>query len=274
MSQMQEPRPVARPAQAYEDYFVPAIFARWAPLLIEYAKPARGENALDLACGTGIVARLLAPLLGFEGRVVGLDVSPAMLDVARTLPAPRGATIEWVEGEAGALPADGFDLILCQQGLQFFPDPEGAVREVRHALRAGGRTVVAVWDGLDAHPVYRALCEAEARYLEVPLEQVARPFAFDAGERFEPLFYGARFARVKVVRETRDVAFPAAGEFVERTLLAASAVIPELAEMDDAERAELTHKLRAEVLPALHEFTRADGSLVFPMHSWLAVAYA
>ena len=90
---------------------------------------------MDVACGTGSVARHVAPLVGAEGKVVALDISPEMLAVARGLPAPAGATIEWREGNAIALtvPDDAFDLVLCQQGLQFFSDRAAAVREMRRA---------------------------------------------------------------------------------------------------------------------------------------------
>ncbi len=122
----QQPPPVAHenPAQAYESYFVPALFVPWTAVLLEHAAPRPGERVLDVACGTGVVARNAAPLVGSEGKVAALDISPAMLDVARSLPAPAGARIDWHEGSALALPfpSEAFDLVLCQQGLQFFPD--------------------------------------------------------------------------------------------------------------------------------------------------------
>jgi ubiquinone/menaquinone biosynthesis C-methylase UbiE len=267
MSRMEPPRP----AQAYQEYFVPAIFARWAPVLIGHAAPRPGERVLDVACGTGIIARSVAPAVGAEGRVVGLDISPAMLSVARALPAPAGAEIEWVEGDAGSLPGGGYDLILCQQGLQFFPDPEGAVREMQRVLEAGGRAVVSVWQGLERQPVYRALCEAEARHLGLPLSQVAAPFLFGDTDRLRKLFSGAEFPRVEVRSETRDVSFPSAEHFVDLTLLAASAVIPALAEMGEADRETLSERVAAEVRPTLERYVR-DGRVSFPMHSNIVVA--
>jgi ubiquinone/menaquinone biosynthesis C-methylase UbiE len=123
--QRRQPR---NPAETYEQYFVPAMFIPWATILLRYASPQPGERVLDVACGTGIVARLAAPLVGSNGQVVALDINSAMLAVARTLPAPSGATIHWQEGNAMALPSpdDAFDVVLCQHGLQFVPDPGGA----------------------------------------------------------------------------------------------------------------------------------------------------
>ena len=77
-------------AEAYERQLVPAMFAPWAPKLIDLAEVGPGQRVLDLACGTGVVTRLAAERVGNVGRVVGLDVNGAMLTVARSLP-PVGA---------------------------------------------------------------------------------------------------------------------------------------------------------------------------------------
>jgi ubiquinone/menaquinone biosynthesis C-methylase UbiE len=91
-------------------------------VLLEYAAPQPGERVLDVACGTGSVARHVAPIVGTQGKVVALDVNPDVLSVARVLPSPSGATIEWLEGNAISLglPDGAFDLVLCQQGYNFF----------------------------------------------------------------------------------------------------------------------------------------------------------
>jgi ubiquinone/menaquinone biosynthesis C-methylase UbiE len=260
------------PAQAYEDYFVPAIFARWAPILIGSAKPVQGERVLDVACGTGVMARTVAPLVGREGRVVGLDISPEMLGVAAKVSAPEGAAIEWLQGDAESLPEGPFDLILCQQGLQFFPSRENAVRAMRDALDEGGRAVVSVWRGLEMQPLYEALFQAEARYLGVPLAEVARPFTFDATHQLEGLFRDAGFTRVEVRDEAREVSFPSPDGFVALTVLAGAAVLPELAELQEAERAGLISAVSAEVAPTIERFIR-DGGVTFPMLSQIAVAH-
>ena len=111
----------------YEHYFVPAMFLPWATILLRHAAHQARERVLDLGCGTGIVARQVDPLVGTEGQVVVLDMNKAMLDVARALPAPPGATIRRHEGNAMALPfpEGAFDVVLCQHGLQFFPDRAG-----------------------------------------------------------------------------------------------------------------------------------------------------
>jgi ubiquinone/menaquinone biosynthesis C-methylase UbiE len=140
-------QPSPNPAETYEAYFVPNLFGPWTAVLLDAARPAPGARVLDVACGTGIAARTVAPRVGARGRVVGLDLSPAMLSVARRVGLPPGAApVAWVRGSAQALPfpAPTFDLVLCQQGLQFFPNGAAAVREMRRVLRPGGRAVISV----------------------------------------------------------------------------------------------------------------------------------
>jgi ubiquinone/menaquinone biosynthesis C-methylase UbiE len=264
---------MTNPARMYHDYFVPAIFSPWSKLLIERARPQPGERVLDIACGTGIVARQLAPLVGKDGQVLALDLSAPMLEVARDEPVPEGAGIEWVEGSAQTLPDRRFDLVVCQQGLQFFPDPQAAVQQMRRVLDPGGRAVVAVWQDLELQPVYKALSEAEARHLGVPLMDVAMPFTFDRRHSLEQLFTDAGFARVDAGTAAHEVAFPHPAEFIARTIMGASAVIPELAAMDDAERRALVEAVTDELRPSLAPYIQGD-TIRFPMHSHIVVAHA
>src|SRR3990172_6827474 len=133
MGNAMNPRQPKSPADTYEDYFVPAMFLPWSTILLSHAALQTRERVLDVACGTGIVARQAAPLVGTGGQVAALDMNPAMLGVARARPAPSGATITWQEGNAMALPfPDGaFDVVLCQHGLQFVPDRSSSLREMR-----------------------------------------------------------------------------------------------------------------------------------------------
>jgi ubiquinone/menaquinone biosynthesis C-methylase UbiE len=116
---------------------VPALFATYAASLIAQAALQPGERVLDAACGTGIVARMAAPHVGETGHVTGLDLNAGMLEVARKGPTLHGAPITWQEGNLEALPFEEgtFDVVLCQQGLQFCPNRAAAVREMRRVLR-------------------------------------------------------------------------------------------------------------------------------------------
>ena len=110
-------------AEVYEERFVPALFGQWAPLLLEEAGVDRGHRVLDVACGTGIVARTAADRVGPTGSVVGLDLNEAMLIVAKRV----RPDLEWRHGDAAEFPfgEGSFDIALCQMALMFFPDRAG-----------------------------------------------------------------------------------------------------------------------------------------------------
>lgn len=139
-------------AHAYEDLFVPALFAQWVPVLLRVAGVGPGMRVLDVACGTGVVARRAAALVGPSGHVSGVDLNPAMIAVARE----RTSAVDWRVGDAGALPyADGaFDAALCQSALFFFPDPAQAVREMARVLRPDGVAALQTYAGLAEQPAY------------------------------------------------------------------------------------------------------------------------
>jgi ubiquinone/menaquinone biosynthesis C-methylase UbiE len=113
---------IGNAAELYEDVLVPTVFKPWGVDLVELASVRHGERVLDVACGTGVVARLAAEHVGTIGEVTGLDLNASMLRVARSLPAPPGAPVTWVEGSAPAMPLPdaSFDVALCQQAFQFF----------------------------------------------------------------------------------------------------------------------------------------------------------
>ncbi|MQB01721.1 MAG: methyltransferase domain-containing protein, partial [Actinobacteria bacterium] len=99
-----EEESLSNPAEAYERFIVQNVFVPWTTDLIERARPQTGERVLDLACGTGIVTRSVAPLVGSEGKVTALDISPEMLEVARAISSPDGMTVEWQPGSGTEMP--------------------------------------------------------------------------------------------------------------------------------------------------------------------------
>ena len=130
--------------EMYERWLVGPLFRPWAELTLDELKLSPGDRLLDIACGTGIVARVAKQRLGDTGQVVGVDVSSDMLAVARNV-APD---IDWREGNAASLPlneGEQFDIVVCQQGLQFFTDKTAAIAQMRRALAEHGRLAVATW---------------------------------------------------------------------------------------------------------------------------------
>lgn len=113
-----------------------------------------GEAVLDVACGTGFATRAAAAVAGPGARVEGADLNPAMVTVARTVPDDSGAHLGWWEASALDLPFgdNEFDTVICQQGLQFFPDPVAGVREMTRVAGRGARIGVTVWSPSEQSP--------------------------------------------------------------------------------------------------------------------------
>lgn len=269
-------QPVAPdPAEVYEQYFVPAMFRPWASILLRRAAPQPGERLLDVACGTGIVSREAAPRIGPAGQVVGLDMNPAMLAVARTLPAPSGARIQWQEGNAMSLPftEGSFDVVLCQHGLQFFPDRVASLREMHRVLVAGGRASVIVLQALHLHPVFDVLMNSVARHLALPLSAVMTPFALSDAEELRSMFLSAGFKTAAVTAETTTVRFPEPDRFVPLAVASSAAAVPAFAKLDAPDRASLLEAVRADVESTIRTYRETDV-ITFPMFAHVAVAIA
>lgn len=144
-------------ARMYEAKFVPAVFAVWVPVLLDTVGAGPGDAVLDVACGTGIVARHAAERVAPDGSVTAVDLNPAMLTVASSL----RPDVQWRQGDVAALPfPDGqFDVAVCQMAFMFFPDPDLAVREMARVVRPGGRVAALVPAALDAQPAYRVFVD-------------------------------------------------------------------------------------------------------------------
>ncbi|MEQ6903440.1 methyltransferase domain-containing protein [Nocardioides sp. YIM 152588] len=147
----------AEAAELYERFFVPALFDQWPGRLLDLAGVGPGDRVLDVACGTGVVARAARARVGAAGSVTGVDVNEGMLAVA----AREGPEVAWLPGRAEALPvpSDSFDAVVCQFGLMFFTDPAAAVTEMARVVRPGGAVVVATWAGLPETPGYAAMVD-------------------------------------------------------------------------------------------------------------------
>jgi ubiquinone/menaquinone biosynthesis C-methylase UbiE len=269
---MNQPKQM-NPAETYENYFVPAMFLPWATILLHRADLKSRERVLDVACGTGIVARGVAPLVGTDGQVVALDINPEMLAVARAIRAPSGATIDWRKGNAMALPfPDGtFDVVLCQHGLQFFPDRAVAVSEMRRVLVPGGRALVIVLQKLSRHPVFEALMESVARHLSLPVSAVMTPFDLYDADELRSLFIAAAFKKVDIFSESTMVRFLEPERFVSLAVISSAAAVPAFAQLEVPTRTLLLETVRGEVEPTVLRYREADV-VTFPMFAHIAVA--
>lgn len=157
MSDSQTGQVAATAAEVYDQFFVPALFAEWAPRLCDAAMIGEGHSVLDVGCGTGVAARAAAVRVGPSGSVTGVDINEGMLAVARQ----TDATITWDHGPAEDLPyGDGlFDAVISQFALMFFIDPDSAIEEMVRVSLSGGQIAVAVWASLERTPGYTAMAK-------------------------------------------------------------------------------------------------------------------
>jgi ubiquinone/menaquinone biosynthesis C-methylase UbiE len=253
-------------AENYERYFVPAIGTPFATALLDAAGLHQGERVLDVACGTGVVTRLAAERVGPDGVVAALDINPAMLAVARSVPS-SGAAIEWHEASAESLPLadESFEVVLSSLGLQFVPDKASALREMRRVLAPVGRLAIATVG--PTPPLFAILEQALARYVKPEVAAfIGVVFSLHEPQELEKLTRGAGFRDVEVRSKALTLTLPGPAEFlwqyVHSTPLAAA-----VAQFDDVGRAALER----DVVAGWPSFVK-DGTLVDDVNVVLTTA--
>jgi ubiquinone/menaquinone biosynthesis C-methylase UbiE len=173
-------------AEVYDSLFVPALFGRFAEAIADAAQIRSDDQVLDVACGSGALTRAVRDRTA--ARVVGIDVNPAMIAVARH----HGGTIEYMEGDGQNLPfgAVEFDVATCQFGVMFYPDP---VRGIAELARVGRRGVIAVWDAIERSEGYSAMQQLFRDELgSEAAKSLDAPFAMGEAGALEALFDAAR----------------------------------------------------------------------------------
>jgi ubiquinone/menaquinone biosynthesis C-methylase UbiE len=259
-------------AETYQQALVPAVFAAWAPLVVALADPQPGERVLDVACGTGVVARLAAQRVGPTGKVTGLDLNPGMLAVAATLTAsdpPTNAPITWREASVTNMPLPDatYDVVYCQLGLQFFPDRPAALREMHRVMVTGGRVGFMVWQDIQCSPGFNALAAALARNVSTEAAGIMRaPFALANAEHLRTMMADQRFAGITIESVAGSVRFPSVSRFVQE-YVRGSPLAGHVAKVSDEARTALV----SEVSEELASYVAGD-SLKFPIKAHLASA--
>jgi ubiquinone/menaquinone biosynthesis C-methylase UbiE len=258
--------------ELYERYLVPAITSKWAADLVERANPMPGQAVLDVACGTGIVARLTAERM-LRGRVVGLDLNPGMLAVARSAP-QSGAPIEWIEGSVLELPFDNgsFELVLCQLGLQFFPDKPLALREMRRVLEENGRIALSVFSAIERTPAAYAFVQALDDQLGAGASATKRAeHMFHDPDDVGNLLAKEGFERVIVETVTKHISFPSVLDYV-RFQMTATPMAALLGNRSDVEREGVIESIASRTTSLLDPEMLRDGRLLFPQVAHVAMA--
>jgi ubiquinone/menaquinone biosynthesis C-methylase UbiE len=253
--------------QLYERVLVAALFKPWADALLDRIEPGSVRSLLDVACGTGIVARAVRARLGAAERVVGVDVSEPMLAMARR----ANPDVEWRLGDAAELPVpagERFDRVICQQGLQFFTERGRALAEMHRVLEPGGILAVAVWVGTDDAPLYGDLQLIAERHVGPVVDQ-----RHSLGEPRALLDLLARAGFTATTLDTLELnaRFPDPAEFLRMNAMALVGMAQAAQGLDEAECARVLATIERESRSAVRPFV-VGTELVFPTRANIATA--
>ncbi|HWB47013.1 MAG TPA: methyltransferase domain-containing protein [Hyphomicrobiaceae bacterium] len=254
-------------AETYERSIVGPLFRPFAEMTVAELNLKTGDRVLDVACGTGIVARVAQERLGGGGHIVGVDVSPEMLAVARAVT----PGIDWRDGNAGALPLrDGeqFDVVCCQQGLQFFPDKAAAAGEMRRALLTDGRLAVATWRSDDEIPFMRELRAVAERHVGPIVDQ---RHGFGDATVLEALLRNAGLKDVRVRTVWRKITFSADAGFERLNAMALVGMSAAGKSMSNEERMRAVEAIATDSASVVQRYAEGGG-LAFDLSTNLAMA--
>lgn len=251
--------------RGYEALFVPALFAPWTGHLVNGAGVKDGSQVLDIACGSGVLARAALEHTGKAGRVVGLDAAPGMIAAAREVE----PAIEWVLGSAEELPfADGeFDCVVSQFGMMFFQDRLKASQEMHRVTKTGGRLAIAAWHSIDRNPAYTDIVAVLDEHVSPEAANAVKvPFCLGRPDKVSELLKQAGFKDISFETRSEQASFPSSRTMVEVELRGWLPLFD----------IHLTEDTIADVLmksdAKLSKYATATGEAVFPTSAYVMTA--
>jgi SAM-dependent methyltransferase len=256
-------------AELYERHLVPALFHGWTGCVLNAIGMQKWTRLVDVACGTGVLARAAARRVGPKGLVVGVDPNRGMLEVARNRAHVHDRTstgVTWLEARAGVMPFldETFDAVACQFGLMYFEDKVAAIREMLRILRPGGRLALTVWDALEVCPGFRAEAQLLSRFVGPELAGESwTPFSLGDPNVLRRLFKAAGIKRPSITTHIGQARFPSIRHWIYSQVKGGSLAT----KIRDWKFADLLDEADRELI----SFAAADGTVSFATPAHLIV---
>ena len=249
---------------AYEKYIVPAFTRAWAKEIVKRACLHEGEKVLDVACGTGLVARIAADQHRPD-LIHGVDVNEVMINKAQEIE----KNINWHQSDVTTLPFpdNKFDVILCQQGLQYFPDSSLALKEMNRVLAKNGRVLLSVWRPIKYSPFYESLCRILEKFVNAKAASMLSS-AYNAGDpgKLKAIFAKAGFSRINISIVVKQMRYSPFEEFVIGGIMA-TPFFKDIQRLQESRREEML----LEIYKSNQDYID-DNGLAAPLESYIVHA--
>jgi ubiquinone/menaquinone biosynthesis C-methylase UbiE len=256
--------------ETYEDCIVSTWMDDWASDLIEAGHIGPNQRVLDVACGTGIMARKAAGLVGPEGRFACVDLNEGMLRVACRCAEQTGVTgIEWYHCDVTRMPFSNgeFDVVLCQQGLQFFPDKLAALQEIKRVLVPHGTLALSVWGRPENSPHVMVICDVFTEFFGPDSTQMFKvACSLSSHDLLNNLLQEVVFSNISIKTDVKVAHHPSFARFLP-AYFSIFPVASLISELTDEERNRMFHCIEKRLAPWIEK-----GALAVPTENNILTA--
>lgn len=242
----------------HEQYLVPAIYAQWANRVAEIAEIDIGHHVLDVACGTGTLARAVQLETGLSGKIIGLDNNERMLESARK----KSPSIEWQLGDATSLPFEKnrFDRVMCQFALMFIANRVATIKEMLRVCKPDGLVVLATWGPLHHGGAYEALINLVNRFVGSHAAlKLSAPWSLGKPGAMDALLLTSGVNEYECHQRVGQASYPSMRSFIETHLRLAG----EFENLNEQSLEEIYSAADRE----LHPFLAPGGQLVSQLNA-------
>ena len=254
---------------AYEDQKVKAMFGPLARVTLKTLSIGEKDTILDLACGTGIVSRSIIQNVVPNRPVNGVDLNEGMIKKAKELTQADASKYRWHVADAEALPFDAgaFSLIICQQGIQYFPNQQVVLNELHRVSSKNGKLVISVWAG--ASDFFQTMAASIGQHVDQETGQrYLAPFSYKDVDALPDMLTSAGFKNVEIENLTVDRTMKNISASIEKEILGHPAG-PKVKEAGKAVVDAISH----DVITACSKYQRGVDMIV-PQRAYMFTATA